>query len=329
MQVLPLAADSLGVRSMATLLEVDGTRILIDPGVMLADSRYNLPPRPDERAAYEQAVARIVGTLCQVDAVVVTHYHDDHINLLPYVLSSTAIYLKTPNSPAERRAADELFPKLQRSGRRFSLADGSSVGLRDVTLRFSPPLPHGKPGAKAGSVMAVAVQSSQGCFVHGSDLQGPLAPTAVEWVLRQRPDILYLSGAPTYKLYYQAENRSDVFSHNDLRLAKANLRTIMKYTGCQVILDHYLVRDRNFRRLTGDLFATGRVQTAAEFLGLPENLLEAGRRNGDSEQISTPVLSRPAPALAGAFFPAQPVWEDGASGLTPALASAAYSASRS
>ena len=44
MNVVPLAADSLGVRSMATYVECGATRILIDPGATLAPNRYGLPP---------------------------------------------------------------------------------------------------------------------------------------------------------------------------------------------------------------------------------------------------------------------------------------------
>ena len=78
-----------------------------------------------------------MGALCQADAVVLTHYHDDHVNLLSYVLSSTALYLKRPVTPSENRCAQDLFPRLQRTGRPFTLADKNTVGMRDVSLSFS------------------------------------------------------------------------------------------------------------------------------------------------------------------------------------------------
>ena len=48
MRVMPLAADSLGVRSMATYVEAGALRLLIDPGATLAPRRYGLDPAPAE-----------------------------------------------------------------------------------------------------------------------------------------------------------------------------------------------------------------------------------------------------------------------------------------
>ena len=48
MKIVPLAADSLGVRSMATYVEAGATGVLIDPGATLASMRYGLPPSSEE-----------------------------------------------------------------------------------------------------------------------------------------------------------------------------------------------------------------------------------------------------------------------------------------
>ena len=85
----------------------------------------------------------------------------------------------------------------------------------------------------------------------------------------------------------------------DVRTARAHLLRLIKYTGCQVILDHYLVRDRNFRRLYQEVYAAGQVQTAAEFLGRPERLLEARRRDQESREV-TRAVSRHMRTFVGA-----------------------------
>src|SRR3989454_12853690 len=48
MKITPLAADSFGARSMATLVETPDLKILIDPGVRLGPYRYDLPPHEIE-----------------------------------------------------------------------------------------------------------------------------------------------------------------------------------------------------------------------------------------------------------------------------------------
>ena len=56
MRIVPLAADSLGARSMATFVETRDVSVLVDPSVRLAPVRYDLPPHPleeDRRADRE------------------------------------------------------------------------------------------------------------------------------------------------------------------------------------------------------------------------------------------------------------------------------------
>jgi len=59
MKIIPLAADSLGVRSMATYVEAGATGLLIDPGATLAAARYGLPPSQEEWDALKRANDRI------------------------------------------------------------------------------------------------------------------------------------------------------------------------------------------------------------------------------------------------------------------------------
>lgn len=272
MDIIPLAAESMGVRSMATLVDTGSIRVLIDPGACLAPSRYGLPPTAEERAVYEATVSHIIGVICQVDAVVVTRYHEEHCNLLPYVLSSAAVYLKAPIEPGERRAARETVQKLEKTGRGFELVSDRTVDWRNVSISFSPPLPEGRTGE--GTAMAVSIRDKASCFVHGSDAHGPLSPVAMDWVLRQRADLAYVSGPPTYRIGFQDARLTTA----DLRTCRANLMGLLRYSRCQVILDHMLFRDPSPRRWYSDLFETGRVQSAAGFLGLPERPLEARRR---------------------------------------------------
>ena len=51
MKIIPIASDSLGVRSMATYVETKDCKILIDPSAALGPKRYGLPPHNKELEA--------------------------------------------------------------------------------------------------------------------------------------------------------------------------------------------------------------------------------------------------------------------------------------
>ena len=102
MKVVPLAADSLGVRSMATYVEVAGTGILIDPGATLAASRFTLPPAEEEWQALRQANDRITAYAARASTVFVSHYHDDHFRSDP---STYAAHESRSRSPSICRAS--------------------------------------------------------------------------------------------------------------------------------------------------------------------------------------------------------------------------------
>src|SRR5439155_1674448 len=77
-KVVPLAAESLGVRSMATFVEAGETGILIDPGATLSPSRFNLPPSEEEWEELRRANDRISAYAARASLVFVSHYHEDH-----------------------------------------------------------------------------------------------------------------------------------------------------------------------------------------------------------------------------------------------------------
>ena len=58
MKIIPLAFESLGVRSMATFVETD-QKILIDPGTSIAPKRFGYPPWKNEFEALYESRTRI------------------------------------------------------------------------------------------------------------------------------------------------------------------------------------------------------------------------------------------------------------------------------
>lgn len=273
MKVIPLAAESLGVRSMATLVEVGSTSILIDPGATLAASRYGLPPADEEWQALRRANDRISAYAARADFVFVSHYHEEHFRSDPASYVGRTVLAKDPRRMVQglqaRRAA-ELWKAL--GGRaRLQSADGWVRREPTLTLEGSPPLAHGLEGGPLGYVVALTVDdpAERERFVFASDVQGPLSPVVTAFLVRQRPTLLYLSGPPSY---IERELGAGLVDRG-----AENLRRVMDATGCRVIMDHYALRDARWRERFAPLWDTGRVLTAAGWLGVNDTALEACR----------------------------------------------------
>jgi uncharacterized protein len=274
MKVVPLAADSLGVRSMATYVECGQTRILIDPGASLGERRFNLPPAEEEWEALRRANDRISAYAGRAGVVFVSHYHEDHFRYDPSIYHDKNVWAKDPRRMVGARQAERaaLLWKSIGAHCRLDSAESRRLETPDAVLSASPPLSHGVDGTELGYVIALTVADRRegARFVHASDVQGPLSPVATAYLIRERPGLLYLSGPPAY-----------LESHVGSPLIEqgvTSLLRIIEATGCRVILDHHALRAPNYRERLARLWDTGRVVTAAGHLGLPDAPLEARRR---------------------------------------------------
>jgi predicted metallo-beta-lactamase superfamily hydrolase len=128
-------------------------------------------------------------------------------------------------------------------------------------------------------------------FVFASDVQGPLSPVAAAYLIRQRPTVVYLSGPPSY-----IEREVGAAS---IEQGVEHLLRLVDATGCRVIMDHHALRDLHWSRRFDRLWQTGRVTTAAGFLGMPAVPLECRRHElwaqARKPAAKAPVVKVPAP----------------------------------
>ena len=119
MNIVPLAADSLGVRSMATYVECGETRLLIDPGAALGASRFGLPPAEAEWEALRRANDRIAAYAERAGWIFVSHYHDEHYRHDPAFYAGRGVLAKDPSawSPGSRRSGRGSSGSRPRRGR--------------------------------------------------------------------------------------------------------------------------------------------------------------------------------------------------------------------
>jgi uncharacterized protein len=280
MKIIPLAAESLGVRSSATFVETADAKILIDPGVSLAPVRFGLPPHPLEIKAMNESWRLIKEYASRADILIITHYHFDHFDPTePLVFRDKVLFIKHPQdhiNASQRERARALSRNFGTLPRRVDFADNNSFDMKNTRLRFSPAVPHG-PDANVGWVVEVSISEGNERFLFTSDVQGLCRPEHLAFVQAEEPGTLYLDGPLTYMI-------GQAFSHQDLRASLANVGKALETTRMRtLIIDHHGLRDPNWKKEIAEIFASAeklgkKVVTAAGFLGKDEELLEAHRR---------------------------------------------------
>ena len=282
MRVIPIASESLGVRSLATFLEASGLKILIDPGVALGPRRYGLPPAKIELETLQRMRRKLQGYARRADVVIISHYHYDHHTPFfegLYESSSEAfareiyrdklLFIKHPRENinfSQRKRAWAFLKNAEPIAKRIEFADGKTFDLGGVRLEFSPAVPHGREGSKLGFVVMTMIDDGSKRIIHASDIQ-LLNRKAVEWIIEKNPDLLITGGPPTY-LGKRAEGSWET--------GVKNLNEIIRETNAEVILDHHIVRDRRYPEFFSEL--EKRPKTFARFLKVEDRPLEAYRR---------------------------------------------------
>lgn len=287
MNVVPLAFESFGVRSMCTFIETD-QKILIDPGTSLGPKRFGLPPWLTEFDALHNSRARINEYAKIADIVTISHYHHDHFtpfNIDRFLDSSTKnaetvyrdkkLFIKHPElkiNKSQSKRANTFLKSLKHLNNDINYSDGDSFKIGDTVLKFSNPLPHGSKGSKLGFLVAVTIQWEGESLMHASDVQGPIYNGAKNVILDENPDILILSGPPIYLLGFALRKE-------DINNARENLIELTQEIPT-VVVDHHLLRDLrcyNFIESVKEE-TTNKVLFASELIGEEPNLLEAHRK---------------------------------------------------
>jgi predicted metallo-beta-lactamase superfamily hydrolase len=276
MKIIPLASDSMGVRSLATYVETGDVKIFIDPSAALGPSRYGLPPHPCEIQNLEKTKKAIAKKAHACDILIISHYHYDHYDPEETFYQEKTIYLKdykkNINKSQHKRGQD--FIDQIKDISTLITSDNSLHSIGDTTLTFSPPFFHGPPGIILGYVIMTTVDDGNFKVLHSSDVQGPVAQDTTDYIIQQSPDLLIMDGPPTLFLGWK-------FSKKDLNASQANLLRIIQETNCDVILDHHLLRDLKYQERFPLPYSKkkDKIKTFAEALGKKNSMLEAHRKS--------------------------------------------------
>ena len=247
MRVIPIAYDSMGVRSMATFVETD-RKIFIDPGVALGPKRYGLPPSSYEIRALEFYRRKIIEIAKNCEIIFVSHYHYDHHpfpeDFEMYEIFKDKIVLakdrkKNINESGKKRG--KIFEENVREiAKEIIWADDQEFEFGKTRIVVSPAVWHGNVGSRVGKVIMANFEFGEK-FFFGSDAQSLADPKAREWVVEQKPDFMIIDGYPTIFLGWRMSAKS-------FEEAKEGLKKVLQEVKPKwVIFDHHGVRDIKFR----------------------------------------------------------------------------------
>ncbi len=285
LKVKIVAADSMGVRSMATFIEACGVTVGLDLGAAIAPRRYGLPPHDVEWRRLYEALDKAESLVRESDVIVLTHYHYDHyLRDNPELYYNKTLIVKdySRNINASQRFRGYMF--LLKTGlkdrARILIGDNNVFKIGDLTVELSKPVWHGEPGTKVGRVLMVRVTCEGESLIFTSDVQGPADPealTILEGWSTPRPSIAIVGGPPTYF-------SGKVVSVESVEMGLRGLASFMRKAKPEMlILDHHLLRDLNYKSHIREHEEIARelnvkLQTAAEYEGRPIEQLEARRR---------------------------------------------------
>ncbi|MGB9959879.1 MAG: MBL fold metallo-hydrolase [Candidatus Bathyarchaeales archaeon] len=279
-RILPLAFDSFGVRSMATFVETDDLKILIDPGASLAPLRYGLEPHPLEWQRLDESWALIKEHAEDAEVLIVTHYHYDHHDPdYPELYSGKTVFIKHPTQSINRSQKERaalFLEAIKGLPKKLETADGQSFQFGKTRISFSKAVCHGT-NPRLGYVTEVSVKCNSEKFLYTSDVEGPSLEDQINFILEEKPDILFADGPMTYMLGYR-------YSFKSLEITNENLVRALKETSLHtMVLDHHFLRDLNYKMRIKPVYEEAekrgvKVVTAAEFSGRKIEMLEALRK---------------------------------------------------
>lgn len=292
-KVVPLAAESLGVRSMCTYVETPDVKVLLDAGVSLCPNRYGLPPHPLEYKAIIESRKRIAEAAEKADVITVSHYHFDHHTpsyedwlcnwteaeeTARQIYQGKTVLIKNPKEMINfsQRRRGWVFQKTGgKDAKQLIIADGRSFTFGKTMIKFSEPVFHGQEDSALGWVLMTTIEFKNEKFLMAPDVQGPISTKTLQLIIKEKPQLLLIGGPPLYLSGFRIDEKL-------VRLGLENLRKIVDVVPC-TILEHHILRDEQWREKTKEFLeeaqrAGNKVLTSAEFLGQENLFLEAKRK---------------------------------------------------
>jgi len=290
-KVVPLAAESLGVRSMCTYVETPDVRVLLDAGVSLGPNRFGFPPHPREYEALADCRRKVAEAAERAEVVTISHYHFDHhtpsytdwgfnwssAEVARQIYDGKLVLAKSYRDKVNfsQRRRGWVFAKTGgKYAKKLEYADGKTFEFGQTRLKFSDPVFHGPEDSELGWLIMTTIEHESERFLFASDVQGPMHTPTLPIILLEKPQIVMVGGPPLYL--------AGLIEQEEVQIGMQNLEDLVKDVSTTV-LEHHLLRDEKWQEFSKPIFDSAskkghQVVTGAEFLKKKNNLLESRRK---------------------------------------------------
>lgn len=292
MKITPLQGESLGTRSLATLVETPDLTLLLDPGSALG-IRFGLLPHPQEYELMYKTTEHLCFNLAnKVDVLFISHYHLDHYistltdfayhwhtsEMAEALYTDKIIYVKhnRMNINYSQKKRGHYFEKqVAKLAKELIWCDDLHFTYNDTQIQFSPAVWHGTEKSSLGYIVQCCITEGDKAFVFSPDSQC-LNHAAITWILAQNPDQLLIGGPPIYLLGWKVDQPT-------IDTAQQHLSQLMQQIP-RIIIDHHLLRSTEWKvwlHETRDMAEpiTSTCECMANYRGIAPKLLEAERES--------------------------------------------------
>jgi len=291
-EVVPLAGESFGVRSMCTYVETSDVRALLDAGVSLAPNRFGFPPHPREYEAMAGCRKKLSRAADRAEVVTLSHYHFDHHTpsyedwcynwsspeVAEKIYGGKLVLIKSYRGMinfSQRRRGWMFVKTGGKQAGRLEIADNRTFDFGDTKLKFSEPVFHGPENSELGWVLMTTIECDDEKVLFAPDVQGPMYDPTLKVILAEEPRLVIMGGPPIYLAGFKVKDEH-------IQKGIQNLQSLVKSVPT-TILEHHVLREEKWREFSKPVFDVAsemghRVVTAAEFLGKENKLLESRRK---------------------------------------------------
>jgi predicted metallo-beta-lactamase superfamily hydrolase len=288
--VVPIASESFGVRSLCTSVSTPDVKLLLDPSAALA-MREGREPHPLEYQRLMKTLELILAEAPQADILSVSHYHYDHVrpgftnfryNLssrdeLQRMFQDKIVFAKDnrENVNASQRRRGFFFEKdVSGVAEEIRWVDGQSYSFGETTVSHSYPLPHGPIDTNLGYVIATTIEHAGRRVLFAPDVQGPVVSDTLSFILSSNPDAAIVGGPPVYLKRFEDAHRHAAL--NSLMELAARVPLL--------VVDHHLMRSKGWREWLNPVTdaaskAENTAMTMAEMAGLEPYCMESVRED--------------------------------------------------